>query len=86
MEKSVGKLSHRLITIQLTHLHVNSYFISKFYFGSGVMGLTDAQCKELIRTCEKLLARKLGLGSNFPIKLLHGRVTAMGVGIVVPET
>ena len=33
-----------------------------------------------------MLARKLGLGSNFPRKILLGRVTAMGVGIVAPKT
>ena len=34
----------------------------------------------------KPLARKLVLGSNFPKKILHRRVTVMGVGIVAPKT
>ena len=74
------------MTVQLTHLHVNSYFMSKFYFGRGIMGIADAQDKELRQTYENPLARKLGLGRNFPRKIICGIVTSMGVGIVAPNT
>ena len=32
------------------------------------------------------LTRKLGFGTNFPRKILRGRVKAMGTGIVAPKT
>ena len=60
--------------------------MSKFYFGCVAMDETDAQCKELRRTCEKPLTRKLGLGRNFPRKRLYGIVTAIYVGIVAAKT
>ena len=59
--------------------------MSKVYFGCGITSTTDAQDAELRKTYEKPLARKLGLGSNFPRKIMHGRVTAMGAGIVIPK-
>ena len=85
MGKSIGKLSNALMTVPLTHMHVNSCFMSKDYFGCGIMSIEDAQNADLRKTCEKPLARKLGLGSNFPRKIMFGRVTAMGVGIVAPK-
>ena len=72
--------------VRLTHLCVNSCFISKVHFDYGKMDMTNAQDKELRRKYEKSLARKLRLGSNFPIKMLHGRVTAMGVLTLAPKT
>ena len=86
MDESIGKLSNKLITEQLTHLHVNSYFMSKFYFGCRMTCMTDAQFKELRRTYEKPLAGRLGLGSKFPRNMLHSRVKSMGVVIVDPKT
>ena len=71
--------------VQLTHLHVNSYCVSKVYFGCVIMDMTDAQDKELRRAYEKPLTRKLCLGSNFTKKILSGRVTAMGVGVMTPK-
>ena len=72
--------------MQLTHLCVNSYFMSKVYFGCGIMSIIDAQDMELRWTRERPLARKSGLGSNLSRKITHGRVTAIGVGIVAPKT
>ena len=42
MKESIGKLSNALMKVQLTHLHVNSYFMSKVYFGYGMMSVIDA--------------------------------------------
>ena len=41
---------------------------------------------ELRRTYEIPLARKLGLGSNFTLKTMHGRLKAMVLGTVAPKT
>ena len=82
MEECIEKFSNTLMHVQITHLHMNSYFMSKFYFGCGIMDVTGPQDKELRRIHETPLARKLGLGSKFPRKMLCGRVTAMDVGIV----
>ena len=41
MKETIGKLSNTLMTVQLTHLHVNSYLMSKVYFGYGIMELID---------------------------------------------
>ena len=83
MEESIGKIANTLMNVQL-NFHVSSQFMSKVYFGRGIMSMADAQCKELRRTYEKSLARKLGLGRNFPRKMKCGRVSAMGAGIVSP--
>ena len=45
MQEYIGKLSNTIMTIQLTHLHVNSHFISKVYFGCGIMDMIDSQDK-----------------------------------------
>ena len=68
------------------HLHENSDFTSKIYFGCGIMEIKDAQDKKLGIMNEKPLARKLGLGSNFTRKIFHGRSSEMGVRIVAPKT
>ena len=60
--------------------------MSKVYFGCGVMELSDTQDKMLRRSYEKPLASKLGLGSDFPRKMLHCKVSSMGVVIVAPKT
>ena len=86
MEESIRNICKTLMAAQLTHLHVYSYFMSNFCFGCGIMDMTDAQDKELRRTYEKRLARKLGSGRKFPRKMLCGGVTAMGVKIVAPKT
>ena len=59
MEESIGKLSNTLLTAQLAHSCVNSCFMSKVYFGCGMMSMTDAQDAELRRSCERPLAKKL---------------------------
>ena len=45
MEESIGKLSNVLMKAQLTHLHVNSHFMSKVYFGCVIMSITDTRDK-----------------------------------------
>ena len=67
MEKSIRKLSNSLMTAQLIHFCVNSYFMSKVYFGCGMMSMTDSQDKKLRKTHEKQLARKLA-GKKLPKK------------------
>ena len=86
MEESIGKLSNTLMNIQLTYFHVNSYFMSKIYFGCGTMEMTYDQDKELRKTYETPLARKLVLGSSFQRKMMCRRVISMGLEIVAPKT
>ena len=59
--------------------------MAKVYFGRGIIDMTEAQDKELRKNYEKLLERKLSLGSNFLRKLLHGRVKSMGTGTMSPN-
>ena len=42
-KKNNGKLFNALMTAQLTHLHDNSNFMSKVYFGCRIMDVMDAQ-------------------------------------------
>ena len=86
IEESIRNLSNNLMASQFKHLHINSYFISKNYFGCGIMDVTDSQDKKLRRMHENPLARKLGSGSNFPRKMLHGRVKTIGFVIMAPKT
>ena len=60
IEDSIGIFSKTLMTAQLTHLHVNSYFLSTVYFGCGVMELRETQDKYLRRTCKKILQESQG--------------------------
>ena len=75
MEEPIRKLSKTRMSVKLTHLHVNSYFMSKVYFSCGVMELIGAQHKELRRKNQTMLERKLRLGINFPWELLHSRAS-----------
>ena len=52
IEESIRKLSNALMIVLLTHMYVNSYFMSKFYFGCGIMSTIDAQDSDLRKTCE----------------------------------
>ena len=56
------------------------------FFGSGILCLTDAQEKELKRTCEEPTLMKLDLSNKFPRAALCSRKSALGVGLMEPST
>ena len=55
-------------------------------FGSGIVYLTDAQEKELKRTCEEPILMKLGLSKKFPRAALCRWKSALDVGLMEPST
>ena len=85
MEEHIENSSSTTMTDELANLQVNTCFISKIYFGCGIIGTTEAQDKELRRIYEKLLTGKLDIKRNFQRKFLHGRATAIGIGTMLPK-
>ena len=73
------------MTAPLIHMHANTYFVSKACFSYGIFDITEEQEQELKSMHEILLVCKLNLGSIFPRKLLHSRVTSIGVGMMAPR-
>ena len=51
-------------------------------FGCGIVKFNENQIKELKIIYEIIMIRKLGLGDNFPRKLLHVHKTRLGVGLI----
>ena len=58
MKESIGRLSNTLINVKFTAFYDNLCFMSKIYFGCGIMDMTDAEGKELRRMYEKPLREK----------------------------
>ena len=50
------------------------------------MSFNKKQCEELKNIFELPTVRKMGLGNNFPRKLLHVKKSALGVGLIEPKT
>ena len=60
--------------------------VTNVFFGCDVTRLNKKQCDELKNTCELPLTRKMKLGDKFTRKLLHVRKSALGIGLVEPNT
>ena len=48
------------------------------------MSFNKKQCEELKKIFE-LPVRKMGLGNNFPRKLLYVKKSALGIGLIEPK-
>ena len=60
--------------------------MSSIYFGSGIIELNQKQEAELKRICEAPILRKIGLSSKFLKELIYARRSALGVGLITPNT
>ena len=86
MQESIGKLSNTILSTKLTYTFINQYFMTRVYFGSGIMYLTPPQEKQLQDIYERPLLLKLQLGEKFPRSALYSRAKALGVGVMKPRT
>ena len=85
MQESIEKLSNTTMTSPLIHVHANTYFVSKVCFGCEIFDTSERQEKKLKSTFEMPLVWKLNLGSKFPRKVFHSRVTEMGISMMEPR-
>ena len=60
--------------------------LTNILFGCGFINLNEKKVKELKRTYELLIMRKLKLGDRFPRKLLFFLKLALLFGFVSPRT
>ena len=83
---AMSKLRSTPLTAANAYVFFNMCLITQVHFRCGIMTLTEAQEKELIRISEAALLRKLGLSKKFPRQILHTQKTQLGVGIMKPSS
>ena len=64
----------------------NTYVFTNVYFGCGIVKFNIKQIKELKKTHVLPMIRKLGLGDNFPRKLLNAQKSCLGIGLIESNT
>ena len=67
-------------------VYFNIYMIKSIFFGCGVIELNPKEVKKLKQIYEELMLIKLGFSKKFPRIALYTRKSALGVGIIKPET
>ena len=60
--------------------------MTSVYFGAGIITLNNKQCQELKRLYEEPMLVKLKLSRKLPRDILYARRSALGVGLILPET
>jgi len=82
----VTKLMRTEINPFQAAIYYNAYMIKSVYFRCGIIEFNAAQETELKRLYEEPLLVKLGLSRKFPRVVLYSRKSALGVGIMMPNT
>jgi len=72
--------------VSTASMHYNMYLCKKVYFGSGVLSLNQKQEDILKKIYEPVILKKMGLSEKFPRLMLYSRKTALGVGLMSPNT
>jgi len=72
--------------VSTASMYYNMYLCKKVYFGSGVFSLSKKQEEILKKIYEPVVLKKLGLSEKFPRSILYSRKTALGVGLMAPNT
>lgn len=84
--RAMSKLRSTPLSVANAYIFFNMYLITQVYFGCGIVVLTEAQEKVLIKISESSLLRKLGLSERFPRQILYAQKSQLGVGIMKPAT
>ena len=71
MKSSIKKLTKVDMMLNQVHLCFNTCMLTNVFFGCGIVKFTKKQWDKLKKTYELLIVRKMGLGDNFPRKLLN---------------
>ena len=77
MKISIKKLLTVDMKLHQVHLCVNACTLTNVLSGRRIAKFAKKQCDELKKTCELPIVRKMGLGDNFPRKLLHAKKSAL---------
>ena len=86
MKEAIGKLKNAVVIVSTASMYYNMYLCKKVYFGCGVLYLNRMQEDILKKIYEPVILKKLGLSEKFPRSILYSRRTALGVGLMAPNT
>ena len=67
------------------YMHFNVRILTNF-FGCSTFQFNEKQINELKIIYKLPMIIKLGLGDNFPLKLLHSQKSNLGIGLIKPNT
>ena len=73
IKKSIVKLNNIVIKLYLIYLYYNVSLLKKVFFGCRIINLEEEQGNLLRKMYKIVIAKKLGLGSNFPRVVLYSR-------------
>ena len=83
---SIIKLKNMDINSYQASVYYNIYLIKTVYFGCGIIELNDKQERELKRIYKEPILNKLGFSKKFPRNVLYARKSALGIGLMEPNT
>ena len=86
MKEVIGKLKNAVVMVSTASMYYNMYLYKKVYFGSRVLSLNQKQEDILKKIYEPVILKKMGLSEKFPRLMLYSRKTALGVGLMSPNT
>ena len=67
-------------------MYFNIHILTNVCFGRRIVKFSTKQIKELKKTHELPMIRKLGLGNNFPRKLLCAQKSCLGIVLIETNT
>ena len=86
MSISIIKVTNTLLKYYEVHMFFHIYIVKSFFFGAGIILLTNTQETTLKKIYESSLLQKLGLGAKFPRSILYVTKQEMGLGFISPKT
>ena len=86
LDKSVTRFMNMDINAYQAAIYFNTYIITSVYFGCGIVKLSPKEEQELRRLYEAPMLMKLGFSRNFPRHTLYSRRSALGIGLMKPNT
>ena len=83
------RLTEKLIITDMKSHQVclcfDTHMLKNVFFGCGIVSFNEKQCEELKNIFELPKIKNMGLGDNFPRKMLHVKKSALGVGLIDPK-
>jgi hypothetical protein len=86
MHESIVKIMNMDVNSYQASIFFNIYLIKTVYFGCGIVVLNEKQERELKRIYEEPILNKLGFSKKFPRDVLYARKSALGIGLMEPNT
>ena len=66
LQIAMQKLKSTPVTVSNAYMFYNMYLLTQVYFGCGIVKFTPKQEQRLMKICEPVLLKKLGLSDKFP--------------------